>query len=83
MKLRTLRYVVPLMGAAAAVSIIAAPTALAASTTPDCTYVSGSLNTQCESPGNVQINDSAPVTYGPQYPYYEGGFFGGHGGGHR
>jgi hypothetical protein len=83
MKLGTLRYVAPLVGVAAAASIFAAPAAMAASTDPNCTYVSGSLDTQCQSPGNVQINDSAPVTFGPQYPYWEGGW-GGYGhSGHR
>lgn len=34
----------------------------------------------CQSPGNVQINDSpGPVQYTPQYPYAEGGYCGGYG----
>ena len=55
----------------------------------NCTYVNGSADTQCQTPGNVQINDSPPpVQYTPQYPYWEGGYFGGYsgfhaGGGHR
>jgi hypothetical protein len=48
---------------------------------PDCTYVSGSLNTQCQTPGNAQINDSPSVMFGAQYPYWWGGY--GHFGGHR
>jgi hypothetical protein len=81
-----LRYIAPLIGFAAAASIIAAPAAMAASTAPNCTYTSGSLNTQCESPGNTQINDSPPVTFGAQYPYWGGGYWGGgfgHSGGRR
>ena len=76
-----LRYLVPLLGAAAAASIIAAPTAMAGSTPPDCTVVNGSLNTQCQTPGNAQINDSPSVMFGAQYPYWWGGY--GHFGGHR
>ena len=74
-----LRYLVPLLGAAAAASIIAAPTAMAGSTPPDCTVVNGSLNTQCQTPGNAQINDSPPATFGAQYPYWWGGYWGGYG----
>jgi hypothetical protein len=87
-----LSYMAPLLGAAAAgVAIIAAPIASAADTGQSC-GASGT-GTVCESPGNVQINDSSPpVTY---YPYggdafllggYGGGFHGGGGhggGGHR
>jgi hypothetical protein len=42
--------------AVAAAPLIAAPTAAA----DDCTSVGGS-DTECSSPGNVQINDSPPV----------------------
>ena len=73
---RSLRYVVPLLGAAAAASIIAAPTATAASTSPDCTYTSGSGDTQCQSPGNVDINNAPPpVSYHPHgdMPFLLGG----------
>ena len=72
-----LRYITPLLAAAGvAAAIVAAPTALAA-------------DTVCSSPGNVQINDSAPIQFGPQYPYWAGDYFGGYGyggghtGGHR
>jgi hypothetical protein len=83
-----LRYITPLLAAAgAAAAIGAAPVALADSSTPlNCTYINGNLDTQCQSPGNTQINDSLPfVPYTPQYPYFEGGYgYGGHmGGGHR
>ena len=42
--------------AVAATALIAAPTAAA----DDCTGVGGS-DTECSSPGNVQINDSPPA----------------------
>jgi hypothetical protein len=82
-----LRFITSLLGAAAAASIIAAPAAWAEATGPNCTYLNGSANTQCQSPGNVQINDSPP--YMTQYPYWGGGYWGGGdrgfhgGGGHR
>jgi hypothetical protein len=71
-----LNYVAPLLAAgAAAVAIAAAPMAAAAptGTGQDC---SGNV---CQSPGNVQINDSPPpVSYSPygDMPY----LLGGHGG---
>jgi hypothetical protein len=99
----TLKYLTPLLAAgAAAAAIAAAPTALAAPTAaanpPQAQESCIDLNTgsQCQSPGNVQINDSPA---GPIYPYYgyyhyyyggyygdyHGGYGGGHsgGGGHR
>lgn len=85
-----LSYLTPLLAAGAAAAAVAlAPTALADDTTgPDpatqsCT--SAGSDTECQSPGNVQINDSpGPVQYTPQYPYWEGSFFdGAHRGGHR
>jgi len=37
-----------------------------------CTYLSAN-STMCQTPGNVQINDSpAPVQYAPQFPYFGG-----------
>ncbi len=87
-----LSYLTPLLVAsAAAAAIVLAPTAMADNTTgPDLatqTCATGS-DTICQTPGNVQINDSpGPVQYTPQYPYWEGGFFDGahrgHRGGHR
>ena len=88
-----LSYLTPLLAAgAAAVAISAAPIAAAASTTQQfCNEsVSGSV---CESPGNVEINDTpGPMDF---QPYGDDGFliggyggygfhggFGGHGGGH-
>jgi uncharacterized membrane protein len=87
-----LSYMTPLLGAAvAAVAIVAAPIAAAAQSCG-----ASGTGTVCESPGNVQINDSPPpVSY---YPYggdafllggyggggfHGGGFHGGGGGGHR
>jgi len=76
-----LKYLTPaLAAAAAAVAIAAAPTALAATTDAPVfphqhTTLAGGL------PGNVQLNDSpGPVQYSPQYPFDEGGNFGGYGG---
>ncbi len=85
------RYITPLVAAAgAAMAIIAAPTALAADNGDQSCATTPGVDTVCSSPGNVQINDSAPVQFGPQYPYWEGGYFGGfggfgggHAGGHR
>ena len=96
-----LKYLTPLLAAGAAAAAIAtAPAALAAPTAaanpPQAQESCIDLNSgsQCQSPGNVQIDDS-PV--GPIYPYYgdypfyggyygyHGGYGGGHsgGGGHR
>jgi hypothetical protein len=59
-----------LLAVAAAASIAAPPTALAAA--PSCTYLSAN-STMCQTPGNVQINDSPPpVQYAPQFPYFGG-----------
>jgi hypothetical protein len=84
-------YITPLLAAAAAaVAIVAAPTAMAA-TTPTgpvqhsctngvCPNSHTSLAPNAPLPGNVQINDSlGPTQYSPQYPYDEGGDFGGYG----
>jgi hypothetical protein len=91
-----LNYLTPLLAAgAAAVAISAAPIASAASTTQQsCSdSVSGSV---CESPGNVEINDTpGPMDFEPYgdegfliggygaYGYHGGGGFHGGGGGHR
>jgi hypothetical protein len=90
-----LSYTTTLLGsAAAALAIIAAPIASAADTGQSCGQ--SGTGTVCESPGNVQINDTPPPV--GFYPYggdafllggggggYGGGFHGGgfHGGGHR
>jgi hypothetical protein len=79
-----LRYITPVLAAAAAaLAIAAAPTAAAASTDQtqsSCNDVGGS-ETICQSPGNVEINDSPPVNFAPLYPYWEGGYGGYVGGG--
>jgi hypothetical protein len=85
-----LSYLTPLLAAgAAAVAIAAAPTAMAASPAgPGCHMMGGvpvcpNTHSTVISPpsGNTQINASPPVTFGPQYPYWEGGYGpGGYGG---
>ncbi len=75
-----LRHISALVAAgAASVAIAAAPAAVAAQT---CTYV-GSQTTQCQSPGNVQINSDQPVTYPYQFPFYGNVLLFHHGGHHR
>jgi hypothetical protein len=92
-----LSYIAPLLAAgAAAAAIAAAPIAAAdpGAVQQSCTEsVAGS---ECQSPGNVQLNDTPPpINYDPYgadglliggYGGYGGGFggfHGGHGGGHR
>jgi hypothetical protein len=95
---RILRYLTPLIAAAgAAAAFGAAPAAIADTTLPSCTDTGGAQalggsTTECETPGNVQINATpAEPTY--VYPWDDefygsalviGGFGGGgHGGGGR
>ncbi|MGX9788815.1 hypothetical protein [Mycobacterium sp. MMS18-G62] len=60
----TLTYVTPLLAAAAAaVAIVAAPTAAAL---PRICAANGA-GTTCQSPGNVEINNSPPAV--SFYPY--------------
>ena len=82
MKLRYLPACVTAAGAAAAIAV--APTAGAAPTAlgQTCTYV-GSETTQCQSPGNVQINDAHQVPYQNQYPFWGGNVLLFHHGGHH
>jgi hypothetical protein len=92
-----LTYLMPMLAAgAAAVAISAAPIASAASVQQSCSSsASGSV---CQSPGNVEINDSpSPMNFDPYGDdgfllggfggfggFGHGGGFGGHGGGgHR
>lgn len=81
-----IRYISPLVMAAAAAAAIAVAPAASAEPTPGfaqtCTSL-GASNTQCQSPGNVQINDSPPVQYAPQYPFYGNVLLFHHGGHHR
>jgi hypothetical protein len=74
-----LNYFAPLLAAgAAAVAIAAAPIAMAAPTAPSdpaqvqqsCANLGGSQS-ECQTPGNVQVNDAPPqVDY---FPYAGGG----------
>jgi hypothetical protein len=60
-------YVTPLLAAVAAAMIATAPTAAADPTQSICMSM-GSSKTQCQTPGNVEINDSPPpVHYKPQW----------------
>jgi hypothetical protein len=67
-----LRHLSPFMlAAAAAVSIAAAPVAMA-DNGQSCT--TAGYSSTCESPGNVQINDAPPfVQAQPDYPFFLGG----------
>jgi hypothetical protein len=71
-----LSYVTTLLAAgAAATAIAAAPTAMADPGPQSCVYL-GVSATQCQTPGNVQINDNpAYVQYTSQYPYWRGDSF--------
>jgi hypothetical protein len=84
---KTLRFIGPILAAGAAAAIVAAPIA-SAETHLDCTS-STATSTQCETPGNVQLNSSPPVVAYQQYPLiygpvvgFGGGFHGGGGGFH-
>jgi hypothetical protein len=55
-----------LAAGASAVAISAAP--IAAADPTSCSSVGP--NSECQTPGNVQINDSAPVQYAQQYPEF-------------
>jgi hypothetical protein len=83
-----LRLAAPLLAAGAAAAIVSAPAAMASENHLDCTYFSEG-NTQCETPGNVQLSATPPpVSYPQQYPFlFDGPVFihhgGGGGGGHR
>ena len=87
-----LNYITPLLAAGAAAAAIAtAPMAFAAPTgaanPPQAQEgcIDLGTDTQCQSPGNVQINDTPGYPQYPYfpYPYYGGDFDGGfHGGFH-
>jgi hypothetical protein len=72
--MRTTRYLAPLIASAGALAALAlAPTASAEPnpTLPNCTSAEsapdvGTSTTECQSPGNVQINATAPD---PVYAY--------------
>lgn len=80
MKLLKISALVAAGAASAAIAI--APAASAAPTGQTCTYV-GSQTTQCQSPGNVQINSDHEVTYPNQFPFYGNVLLFHHGGHHR
>jgi hypothetical protein len=74
-----LNHIAPLLAAgAAAVAVAVAPIAAAASTAPGATTQTqqscanlGGTQTECQVPGNVQVNDAPPqVDY---FPYAGGG----------
>jgi hypothetical protein len=79
----TLRNLIPLFAAAgAAAAILAAPAAGAQSLLPQCVNTGGAgalggSTTECESPGNVQIQSTPPVYAGPWGNMFEGnnGFY--------
>jgi len=63
-----LTHVTPLLAAgAAAVSILAAPTAAAAPTPLQQTCIATGAGTTCQSPGNVEITNAPPAV--SFYPY--------------
>ena len=77
-----LTYITPLLAAgAAAVAIAAAPTAaaVAIAAAPTAAAANGQTcsGNICQSPGNVQINDSPPTVqfhpYGGDMPFLPGG----------
>ncbi len=95
-----LHYIAPFLAAGSvAVAIAAAPIAGAASTPASGACDAGVSGSICETPGNVEINDSPPgVNYDPYgddgfllgygggmgfHGGFGGGFHGGGGGGHR
>ena len=68
-----LNYITPLLTAVAAMVIATAPTAAATADPPACAVL-GVSAVQCQTPGNVQINDAPPaVHYKPQWNDRYGG----------
>lgn len=75
-------WIVRLVAAAAAATIIAVSTAepaFAADNSQSCTSV-GASATMCQSPGNVQLDDAPPVPQASQYPLWAGLLLFHHGG---
>ncbi|CAN5781341.1 hypothetical protein BH09ACT7_BH09ACT7_33620 [soil metagenome] len=71
--MKAMRYLMPVLAAAGAAAIAAAPLASADTELPTCTDVAGSAaagdaTTECATPGNVQLNASPSVTE-PGYLY--------------
>lgn len=87
----TLKFTPIIIAAAAVAAIAAAPIAAAAPSPVQAACSTGSPDSMCQTPGNVEINDSPGNVQGTlAYPYWEGGDFGGYrgggfhgGGGHR
>ena len=68
-----LTHVAPLLAAgAAAVAISAAPTAAAAPIPAHKTCMQSVSGSQCESDGNVEINNTPTTQFTPQYPEWAG-----------
>ena len=65
-----LSHITPLLAAgAAALAILAAPTAAAAATPLPKTCVATGAGTMCQSPGNVEINNPLPpIVFHPYEP---------------
>ncbi len=62
--------ITPFLAATSAAAWIAvAPPALADTSTDQLSSSSVGTNSEFQSPGNGQINDSLPGQIGPQYPY--------------
>jgi hypothetical protein len=95
-------YLLPLIAAAGAAAVLTAPGAAAqpdSGLLPTCESAAGGQYTgtgitQCSSPGNVQIDATAPAAPVYAYPWDDefygsamviggGGYHGGGGGGHR
>ena len=83
MHIKTASITSLLAAGAAAVAIVAAPTAAADAGTLQTACSSAGPATECVSPGNAQLNDSLPPDFAPQYPDFSLFGFGGRGGGHR
>src|SRR5262245_5313628 len=68
-----LTHVAPLLAAgAAAVAISAAPTAAAAPTSAHKTCTHSVSGSQCESAGNIEINNTPTTQFTPHYPEWAG-----------
>jgi hypothetical protein len=72
------RSIAPLLLAAGAAAVIAvAPTATAATTTTAPVFPHDHTTLVGPLPGDSEINACPPVSFAPQYPYWEGDYFGG------
>jgi hypothetical protein len=64
-------HISPLLVIGAAAAVFATAPTAAAAIVQSCITL-GAKATQCQSPGNVQINDAPTVQYQTQYPYLGG-----------